>query len=236
MQDVKTHAQQRRTGLPCAVRAAHAANDSKNYQPGSNENMSETAADPDRRRFLTGTASVLGGIGAGLASIPFIATFQPSARAKAFGAPVEADISRIEPGQQVTFKWRGKPVWIIRRTEDQLSMLDSMDEVLSDPESSSSDQPEFAKNAWRSSNREYLVLVGICTHLGCSPKFRPIPGAEDLGSDWKGGFYCPCHGSKFDLAGRVYAGFPAPTNMQVPPYRYIDDQHILIGESDGGTA
>ncbi len=158
--------------------------------------MSETAVDPDRRRFLTGTATVIGGIGAGLASIPFVATFQPSARAKAFGAPVEANISNIEPGQQVTFKWRGKPVWIIRRTEEQIAMLDSMDGVLSDPESSASDQPDFALNAWRSSNREFLVLVGICTHLGCSPKFRPIPGAEDLGSDWKGGFYCPCHGSK----------------------------------------
>ena len=196
--------------------------------------MSETAADPGRRRFLTGTATVIGGIGAGLAAIPFVATFQPSARARAFGAPVEADISQIEPGQRITYKWRGKPVWIVRRTEAQLKALEALGEpLLSDPESQESKQPAFAVNAWRSMNREYLVLVGICTHLGCSPNFRPEPGAEDLGSDWPGGFYCPCHGSKFDLSGRVYAHVPAPRNMVVPPYRYIDDMHIMIGESGG---
>ncbi len=198
--------------------------------------MSESAVDQDRRRFLTGTATVIGGIGAGLASIPFVATFQPSARAKAFGAPVEADIGQLEPGQRVTYKWRGKPVWIVRRTPEQLKVLESDIAMLSDPESNKSDQPEFARNAWRSSKPEYLVMVGICTHLGCSPTFRPVPGAEDLGSDWQGGFYCPCHGSKFDLSGRVFANVPAPTNMQVPPYRYIDDQHIMIGETDGDAA
>lgn len=198
--------------------------------------MSETAVDPDRRRFLTGTATVIGGIGVGLASIPFVATFQPSARAKAFGAPVEADISQLEPGQLVTFKWRGKPVWIMRRTAAQLESLEAKETMLSDPGSENSKQPEFAQNAWRSSNKEYLVLVGICTHLGCSPSFRPIPAAPDLGSDWTGGFYCPCHGSKFDLSGRVYAGVPAPTNMDVPPYRFLDEQRILIGELDGEAA
>jgi ubiquinol-cytochrome c reductase iron-sulfur subunit len=199
--------------------------------------MSETAVDPDRRRFLTGTATVIGGIGAGLASIPFVASFQPSARAKAIGAPVEADIGQIEPGQRVTYKWRGKPVWILRRTKEQLAALEAMtDSILRDPESSESEQPEFARNAWRSSNPEYLVLVGICTHLGCSPGFRPNLGDADMGSDWQGGFYCPCHGSKFDLSGRVFAGVPAPSNLVVPPYRFVDDSHVMIGEVDEGSA
>ncbi len=195
--------------------------------------MSETAVDLDRRRFLTGTAAVIGGIGAATAAVPFIASFQPSARAKAIGAPVEADISAIEPGQRVTHKWRGKPVWVMRRTPEQIDALKAGG-PLSDPESLKSEQPEFAKNAWRSSNPEYLVLVGICTHLGCSPSFRPVPDAE-TGADWKGGFYCPCHGSKFDLAGRVFAGVPAPLNMVVPPYKYLSETRILIGEMEGGA-
>ena len=134
------------------------------------------------------------------------------------------------------YKWRGKPVWIVRRTKDQLSSLENMSgEILQDPESDEPQQPEFAKNAWRSAKPEFLVLVGICTHLGCSPSFRPLADSE-VGTDWKGGFYCPCHGSKFDLAGRVYAGVPAPTNMAVPPYRYLDDSRILIGEEEGDAA
>ncbi|MBK8959187.1 MAG: ubiquinol-cytochrome c reductase iron-sulfur subunit [Proteobacteria bacterium] len=198
--------------------------------------MSETAVDLDRRRFLTGTAVVIGGIGAATAAVPFIASFQPSARAKAIGAPVEADISIIEPSQQVTFKWRGKPVWVLRRTPEQVEALKASDgPVLGDPESQKSEQPEFAANPWRSSKPEFLVLVGVCTHLGCSPSFRPLPDA-DTGADWKGGYFCPCHGSKFDLAGRVFAGVPAPTNMTVPPYKYLSDTRILIGESDGGSA
>lgn len=199
--------------------------------------MSEAAVDTDRRRFLTGTAAVIGGIGASLAAIPFVSTFQPSARAKAIGAPVEAEIGQLEPGERVIYKWRGKPVWIVRRTEEQLSALEKMsDDVLQDPESEESLQPEFAKNAWRSSEREYLVLVGICTHLGCSPNFFPNPGQEGMGNDWNGGFYCPCHGSKFDLSGRVYAGVPAPTNMEVPPYRYLDESRLIIGEQDAEGA
>ena len=198
--------------------------------------MSETAVDLDRRRFLTGTAVIIGGIGAATAAVPFIASFQPSAQAKAIGAPVEADISTIEPGQRVTFKWRGKPVWVLRRTAEQVEALKATDgPVLGDPESIKSEQPEFAANAWRSSKPEFLVLVGVCTHLGCSPSFRPLPDA-DTGPAWKGGFFCPCHGSKFDLAGRVFAGFPAPTNMAVPPYKYLSDTRILIGETDGGSA
>ena len=196
--------------------------------------MSETAVDLDRRRFLTGTAAIIGGIGAATAAVPFITSFQPSARAKAIGAPVEADISAIEPGQRVTFKWRGKPVWVLHRTPEQVEALKTAD-ALRDPDSKESEQPEFAMNAWRSSKPEFLVLVGVCTHLGCSPSFRPLPDGE-VGADWKGGFYCPCHGSKFDLAGRVFAGVPAPTNMAVPPYRFLSDTRILIGESDGGAA
>ena len=198
--------------------------------------MTETAVDLDRRRFLTGTAVVIGGIGAATAAVPFIASFQPSARAKAIGAPVEADIGAIEPGQRVTFKWRGKPVWVLRRTPEQVEALKGNDgPVLGDPDSKKSEQPAFAVNAWRSSKPEYLVLVGVCTHLGCSPTFRPLPDA-DTGPTWKGGFFCPCHGSKFDLAGRVFAGVPAPTNLAVPPYKYLSDTRILIGEQDGGSA
>ncbi len=196
--------------------------------------MSETAVDLDRRRFLTGTAVIIGGIGAATAAVPFIASFQPSVRAKAIGAPVEVDISAIEPGQRVTFKWRGKPVWVLRRTPEQVEALKSGG-TLRDPDSKESEQPEFAKNAWRSSKPEYLVLVGVCTHLGCSPSFRPLPDSE-TGADWKGGFYCPCHGSKFDLAGRVFAGVPAPLNLVVPPYKFLSDTRILIGESDGGKS
>jgi ubiquinol-cytochrome c reductase iron-sulfur subunit len=194
--------------------------------------MSSDSVDMERRQFLTGTATVLGGVGASVAAIPFISTFQPSARAKAIGAPVEANIDQIEPGQRVTYKWRGKPVWIVRRTEEQLKVLEDFTDVLADPESTNSTQPLFAENSWRSLNREYLVLVGICTHLGCSPSFRPLLSDEIMGADWQGGFYCPCHGSKFDLSGRVYAGVPAPTNMEVPPYKYLTNKRILIGESE----
>lgn len=192
--------------------------------------MTVDSTDIERRQFLTGTAAVLGGLGAGVAAIPFVSTFQPSERAKAIGAPVEANIDQIEPGQRVTYKWRGKPVWIIRRTEEQLAALEQLREILADPDSASSVQPEFAENSWRSLNREYLVLVGICTHLGCSPSFRPLAGDVVMGSDSVGGFYCPCHGSKFDLSGRVYAGVPAPTNMDVPPYKFLNESRILIGE------
>ena len=192
--------------------------------------MTVDSTDIERRQFLTGTAAVLGGLGAGVAAIPFVSTFQPSERAKAIGAPVEANIDQIEPGQRVTYKWRGKPVWIIRRTEEQLVALEQMRDILADPDSTSSVQPEFAENSWRSLNQEYLVLVGICTHLGCSPSFRPLAGDVVMGADSVGGFYCPCHGSKFDLSGRVYAGVPAPTNMDVPPYKFLNESRILIGE------
>ncbi len=197
---------------------------------GVSKRMTVDSTDIERRQFLTGTAAVLGGLGAGVAAIPFVSTFQPSERAKAIGAPVEANIDQIEPGQRVTYKWRGKPVWIIRRTEEQLTALEQMRDILADPDSTSSVQPEFAENSWRSLNQEYLVLVGICTHLGCSPSFRPLAGDVVMGADSVGGFYCPCHGSKFDLSGRVYAGVPAPTNMDVPPYKFLNESRILIGE------
>ena len=199
-----------------------------------NRDMNNNSTDKGRREFLTGTTALLGGIGASVAAIPFLATFQPSAKAKAIGAPVEADISQIEPGQRITVKWRGKPVWVVRRTEQQVEELNKFGtDTLQDPDSDASEQPEFAQNAWRSENSEFLVLVGICTHLGCSPNFFPGLDNKAMGSDWKGGFYCPCHGSKFDLAGRVYGGVPAPTNMTVPPYRFLSENRILIGELDG---
>ncbi len=198
--------------------------------------MTDNAVDKRRRRFLIGTASVIGGVGACFAAVPFVASFQPSARAKATGAPVEVDIGKLEPGQRIIQKWRGKPVWIVRRTPKMVESLKQTDGgILRDPESQESEQPEYAQNAWRSQNPEYLVLVGICTHLGCSPTFVPDPGAEGMGEGWHGGFFCPCHGSKFDLSGRVYTGVPAPTNMAVPPYRFVTDTRLIIGE-DGGNA
>jgi ubiquinol-cytochrome c reductase iron-sulfur subunit len=160
---------------------------------------------------------------------------QPSAKARAAGAPVRADISKLEPGQMIRVKWRGKPVWIVNRTEKMLNDLPSLDAEVSDPASDESEQPDYAKNEYRSIKPEILILVGICTHLGCSPTYRPDVAPADLGADWKGGFFCPCHGSRFDIAGRVYSGVPAPTNLPVPPHRYLSDNEILIGD-DGGLA
>jgi ubiquinol-cytochrome c reductase iron-sulfur subunit len=197
---------------------------------GDFADMTDNTVDTRRRRFLTGTATVIGGIGASFAAVPFIASFQPSARAKAIGAPVEVDISKLEPGQRMVQKWRGKPVWIVRRTPEMIEGLKSLDaNTLRDPESAKSAQPGFAMNAWRSDKPEYLVLVGVCTHLGCSPSFVPEPGASGMGSPWNGGFFCPCHGSKFDLAGRVFMGVPAPTNLEVPPYQFLSETRLVIG-------
>ncbi|MBI4694579.1 MAG: ubiquinol-cytochrome c reductase iron-sulfur subunit [Gammaproteobacteria bacterium] len=199
--------------------------------------MSDNAVDTGRRQFLTGTASVLGGIGACFAAVPFIASFQPSEKAKAIGAPVEVDISKLESGQRIIAKWRGKPVWIVRRTPEMIEALKKpLAGQLRDPESKESEQPKYAQNEMRSKNPELLILVGICTHLGCSPTFLPSPDAAGVGENWRGGFFCPCHGSKFDLAGRVFTGVPAPTNLPVPPYKFLNDTRILIGEDDGGAA
>ncbi len=184
----------------------------------------------DRRRFLTLSAAAVGGVGASFVAIPFIASWQPSERAQAAGAPVEADISKLQPGAMMTVEWRGKPVWIVNRTPEMLAALPSLNDQLRDPTSSVPQQPKYATNPLRSIKDNYLVVVGICTHLGCSPTFRPDVAPADLGTNWKGGFFCPCHGSKFDLAGRVYQGVPAPTNLEIPPYKYLADDRVLIGD------
>jgi ubiquinol-cytochrome c reductase iron-sulfur subunit len=191
--------------------------------------MGGDGVDSGRRRFLTGATTVVGAVGAALAAVPFVASFQPSERAKAIGAPVEEDISKLDPGQMTTVKWRGKPVWIVRRTKDQLDSLAAVEEKLRDPDSKVAQQPPYAENLFRSIKPEYLVLVGLCTHLGCSPTYRPEVAPSDLGPQWKGGFFCPCHGSRFDMSGRVYAGVPAPTNLEVPPYKFLGDSRIIIG-------
>ena len=191
--------------------------------------------DPSRRRLLVGGASVLGGAGAAAMGVSMLASMSPSARAKAAGAPVEADISKLAEGQMMTVEWRGKPVWIVRRTAAAVELLKNTTLALRDPDSAVEQQPAYAQNAVRSIKDEFLVLIGLCTHLGCSPAYRPEVAAADLGADWEGGFFCACHGSKFDLAGRVLTGVPAPTNLEVPPYSYIDDSNIIVGV-DGGAA
>lgn len=201
--------------------------------------MSENGIDSNRRRFLTTAATVVGGAGAVAAAVPFISAMTPSARAKAIGAPVEADISKLKPGERMIQKWRGKPVWILRRTQEQLKEIQEVDNDVRDPKSEvASQQPAYAQNEYRSIKPEYLVVIGICTHLGCSPNYVPHDAAADfnLGPDWKGGFLCPCHGSRFDLAGRVFKDVPAPTNLVVPPYEYLSDSTILIGKNPGEKA
>ncbi len=192
--------------------------------------------DPGRRRLLIGGASVVGGAGAAALAVSMLGSMSPSARAKAAGAPVEADISKLASGQMLTVEWRGKPVWIVRRSSEALDQLKNSTAPLSDPDSVQDMQPAYAQNAVRSIKEEYLVVIGICTHLGCSPTYRPELAAPDLGSDWAGGFFCPCHGSKFDLAGRVYSGVPAPTNLEIPPYQYVDEFNIIIGVDEGVAA
>ena len=197
--------------------------------------MSTGGVDNSRRRFLTAATTVVGGVGAAVTLVPFLVSLKPSARAVAAGAPVEVDISKMEPGQRLTVEWRGKPVWIVRRTDDMLAGLEQVADQLRDPDSAKDQQPEYARNASRAIKPEYLVVIGICTHLGCSPTFRPEVAPADLGGDWKGGFFCPCHGSRFDLAGRVYAGVPAPTNLVIPPYSYVSDSRVLIGVDQGAA-
>ena len=189
-----------------------------------------------KRQFLTTALSVVGAVGAGYLAVPFLSQMQPSAKAMAAGAPVEVDISKMEEGQLLRVAWRGKPVWILNRTAAALKTLSDVEDQLADPKSEESVQPESSKNAVRSIKPEVFIAVGLCTHLGCSPTFRPEIAPHDLGADWLGGFFCPCHGSKFDLAGRVYRGVPAPTNLDVPPYRYITDTHIIIGEEEEKAA
>ena len=197
--------------------------------------MSAQGVDTKRRRVLVAATSVVGAIGAVYVAVPFVASMNPSARAKAAGAPVEADISKLEPGALLRVKWRGKPVWIVNRTPEMLAALPELDPQLLDPNSEGSKQPAYCKNAQRAIKPEYFVAIGICTHLGCSPTYRPDVAPADLGPEWKGGFFCPCHGSRFDLAGRVYKGVPAPANLEIPKYVYLTDKSIRIGE-DGGAA
>ncbi|MET1219110.1 MAG: ubiquinol-cytochrome c reductase iron-sulfur subunit [Glaciecola sp.] len=183
----------------------------------------------NRRKFLTVATGVIGGIGAVGAAVPFVASWNPSAKAKAAGADVEVDISGIEPGQLVRVMWRSKPVWVVRRTPELLASLDKHEDQLRDPNSEVEQQPAFAQNRHRSLKDEYLVLVGICTHLGCSPQHLADGAFEQYAEGIAEGFFCPCHGSKFDMAGRVFQGVPAPSNLVVPPYQYLDDNTLLIG-------
>ena len=188
-----------------------------------------TGVDNEKRRFLTKAASVAGAVGAGFLAVPFVTSMQPSAKAEAMGAPVEVDIEKLEPGQRVVVLWRGKPVWVVRRTPEVLADLPSLDAVVADPGSEQSEQPPSAKNESRAIRPEIFVAVGVCTHLGCSPTYRPDIAPADLGADWKGGFFCPCHGSKFDMAGRVYKSVPAPVNLEIPPYHFASETRIVIG-------
>lgn len=198
--------------------------------------MSEEAGF-SRRHFLTVATGVTGAVGVVVAAAPFVASFRPSARAQALGAPVEVDIGKLDQGALMRVKWRGRPVWILRRSPAMLERLRELPaSELRDPESRESQQPSYAVNELRSLRPEILVVIGVCTHLGCAPIERFDVGAADLGADWAGGFYCPCHGSKFDLAGRVYAGVPAPTNLSIPPYRFVGDNQILVGDDTGASA
>lgn len=192
--------------------------------------MSSDGVNSGRRKFLTAATSVVGVAGAVGIAVPFLGSWNPSAKAKAAGAPVKADIGKLEPGQMVVVEWRGMPVYVVNRTESMLEALPNLNGVLKDPDSLVSKQPAYIKGIDRSILPNLLVVVGLCTHLGCAPKFRPEVGAADLGGkDWQGGFFCPCHGSKFDLSGRVYSGVPASTNLVVPPYTFEGDNVLLIG-------
>ena len=192
------------------------------------------AMNPGRRRLIVMTAAAGGACGVA-AALPFAATMMPSERAKALGAPVEADISTLAPGDMQVVEWRGKPVWIIRRTKEMLESIKKDNGFVADPQSDVPQQPDYAKNEFRSIKDEYAVLVGVCTHLGCSPQLKSEETKAEMGADWNGGFYCPCHGSKFDFAGRVYKGVPAPINLEVPKYAFLSDTRIVIGEDKKGA-
>ncbi len=192
--------------------------------------MSSEGVNAGRRRFLTAATSAVTAAGVVGIAVPFVGSWSPSEKAKAAGAPVKADIGKLEPGQMIVVEWRGKPVYVLHRTEQQVAELPGLDGELKDPDSLVSDQPAYITGEDRSLKPEILIIVGLCTHLGCAPKFRPEVGAVDLGGDaWVGGFFCPCHGSKFDLAGRVYSGVPASANLIVPPHSYESDTVVVIG-------
>ena len=191
--------------------------------------------DTGRRHFLTVATVATGAVGAAFAAMPFLASWRPSARAKALGAPVEVDISKLEAGAMLKVEWRGKAIFVVHRTPQMLSQLQGVDAELRDPESAESTQPDFAKNETRALKPEYLVLIGVCTHLGCAPLDKFMPGDVTVSADWPGGFFCPCHGSKFDMSGRVFKDVPAPTNLSVPPYQFVSDTRILIGVEKGNA-
>jgi ubiquinol-cytochrome c reductase iron-sulfur subunit len=191
--------------------------------------MSNGDVSQGRRRFLIGATSVVGGVGVVGAAVPFVASWNPSAKAEAAGAPVTVNVSKIEPGQQITVEWRGKPVWIIRRTEEMQANIEKLNDRMKDPQSEAPQQPPYIDGILRSLKPEFAVLVGLCTHLGCVPSYRPEVAPADLGDEWLGGLFCPCHGSRYDMAGRVYEAQPAPLNLEVPPYRFDDDATLTIG-------
>jgi ubiquinol-cytochrome c reductase iron-sulfur subunit len=195
--------------------------------------MSNDGVDLNRRHILTVATSLAGAVGVGALAYPFLASMKPSERARAEGAPVEIPIDKLEPGELVKVTWRGKPVGVIRRTPEMIARLKEVEGMLLDPESKEPQQPVYAANEFRSRKPEFMVLKLTCTHLGCSPTFRPEVAPEDLGADWKGGFFCPCHGSRFDLSGRVYKNAPAPLNLEVPPYRFVGDGLVVVGEDEG---
>ena len=201
--------------------------------------MANEEVNTGRRRFLTATTAVVGAVGVGFAAVPFLASWKPSARAQVAGAPVDVNIAKLEnePQMRIIVQWRGKPVWIFKRTPEQLAALPTLDDRLRDPKSDNPDQtPAFAKNEARAIKPDIAVIVGICTHLGCVPGYVPEMLPQPFDAQWKGGFYCPCHQSRFDLAGRVFQGVPAPSNLEVPPYHFIDDTHLVVGVAPEGAA
>ena len=197
------------------------------------EQVSE--AEQKRRKMLLAATASVGAVGIAATIYPFLASLAPSEAARAAGAPVRFDVTRLAPGAMATLEWRGRPIWVVHRSEAMLGRLRQNTALLADPESAQPQQPPYAKNPWRAIKPEFLVLTGICTHLGCIPLYRPEPGTADVGSDWPGGFYCPCHGSRFDLAGRVFKNVPAPLNLEVPAHAYVNAGELLIG-ADSGTA
>ena len=197
--------------------------------------MSDQQVDKGKRGFLVAATSVVGGVAVGASAVPFVGSMVPSERAKAAGAPVEVDIGKLAPGAMQIVEWRGKPVWVVNRTQEMLDGIKKSDLRVSDPKSNEPLQPEYAKNEFRSIKPEIAVLEGVCSHLGCSPQYKSVEAKADMGQEWNGGFFCPCHGSKFDFAGRVFAGSPAPVNLRVPPHKFVGDGRILIGDDTKGA-
>ena len=198
--------------------------------------MSSDDVNKGRRRFLVATTSVVGGVGVGLAAVPFIKSWLPSAKAQAVGAPVEVNVGKLKEGQLLKVQWRGQTVGVLRRTPEMVSNLSKVDDALADPQSANAEQPSYVQGEQRSVNPEFLVVNMHCTHLGCVPQLIPQVGPQPFDDNWNGGFYCPCHKSMFELSGRVYKGVPAPTNLRIPPYSFLDERTVMIGVSPQGAA